>query len=152
MLKRLMLCVITGAMLAAIFYNPLHKVWLCYTYRDYTPKQIVQAYHDAYFYGDTKTVCFLAHSGDTQFNIPELPDGGALLLMWTDSVVTFQTKTYVYSTFVYGTIFEFDEEYSTMYIHIREALYYEEGIWRVGLGSIISVDQIKNIDYINIEV
>ena len=135
-------------------YTTLHKIWLQYTYDNCTPGQIVQAYHDAYIDKDTNVICLLAQSGTTQSNIPELPDRGVLIFAWVDSVITSPMKTYVYSTFKYGTI-DFDMECSITCIRIREVLHYKDGIWRVGLGNIIDIgclDRIKNVDYINIGV
>ena len=135
-----------------ISWNLLHRERLHDVYNNYTPGQIVQAYHDAYI--DVDVVCFLSHSNNAQQNILELPDNSVLLFAWVDSVRTFQTKTYVYSTFKYGAL-DFDMEHIITCIRIRETLYYKDDIWRVGLGKIIDIgclDRVKNIDYINIEV
>ena len=137
-----------------VFWHLLHRKWLYDTYNDYTPEQVVQAYHDAYVDKNMDIVCFLAHSNNTQQNIPELPDNGVLLFVWVDSVRTLQTKTYVYSTFKYGAL-DFDMEHMITCIRVRETLYYEDNVWRVGLGNIIDIgclNKIKNIDYSNTEV
>lgn len=154
-MKQLKLVIPLGmVILLCTSWNLLHKEWLHDAYNDYTPEQVVQAYHDAYVDKDVKVVCFLAHSNSTQQNIPELPDNGILIFAWADSVRTFQMKTYVYSTFTYVAL-DFDAEHMIIRTRIREVLYYEDDIWRVGLGNIIDIgylDRIKNIDYINTEV
>ena len=160
MLKRSIGIILLMMMFLSIFnisnplYTALHKIWLQHIYNGYTPGQIVQAYHDAYIDKDTNTICLLAQSGTTQSNIPELTDNGILIFMWVDSITTSQIKTYVYSTFKYGAI-NFDMEHMITCVRIREALYYKDGIWQVGLGNIIDIgclNRIKNVDYINIGV
>ena len=136
-----------------IFWTHLHRE-LYNTYSGYTPEQTIQAYHDAYVDKDVDIVCFLAHSNSTQQNIPELPNNGVLIFAWVDSVITFQMKTYVYSTFKYGT-WDISGEPLITCARIREALYYENNVWRVGLGNIIDIgclNRIKNIDYVNTRV
>ena len=122
-------------------------------FEDYTPSQIVQEYHDAYFSNDTMTVNFLSRSNNTQQNVLDIPSCGTLLFIWTDSVKTSQMKTYVYSYFKYSIPDPNDEPMVTG-MHIREALYYKDNIWRVGLGTVIDIgiDRVKNRDYTNTEV
>ena len=155
MVRLLKLAVLLGmAIFLCIFWNLLHRGWLHRTYNNYTPGQIIQAYHDAYVDKDINIICFLAHSNNIQQNIPELPDNSVLIFAWVDSIRTFQTKTYVYSTFKYGAL-DFDMEHMITCIRIRETLYYKDDTWRVGLGKIIDIgclDRVKNIDYINTEV
>lgn len=129
-------------------------MWLQRMYKNYTPEQIVRAYHDALIERNTDAVYSLAYSNNMQQNIPELSDTGLLLFMWTDSVIILQTKAHVYSTFKYYT-FGFDGELMIMCVRIRETLYHEKNIWQVGLGKVIDIGclhRIKNIDYINIGV
>ncbi|KKL77045.1 hypothetical protein LCGC14_2038870, partial [marine sediment metagenome] len=59
----------------------------------------------------------------------------------------------VYSYFKYSIPDPNDEPMVTG-MHIREALYYKDNIWRVGLGTVIDIgiDRVKNRDYTNTEV
>ena len=131
------LIILSITIFLCIFWAHLHRE-LYNTYNNYTPKQIVQAYHDAYVDEDVDIICFLAHSNNTQQNIPELPDNGILIFAWADSVITSPMKTYVYSTFKYGT-WDISGEPLITCIRIREALHYKNNVWRVGLGNIISI-------------
>jgi len=129
----------------------LKELYLTYKYKDYSPEQIVQAYHNVVIGRDIATIYFLSYNHTLQQNIPEFSNDIILLFMWTDSVVQTPLKTYVYSTFRYGR-FDFEGELIIVNVRIREALYYKD-TWKVGLGNVIDIgNRIKNFDAINIEV
>lgn len=143
--------IVIGITLALILCIPLKELYLTHKYKDYSPEQIVQAYHNAVIGGDVTTIYFLSYSHTLQQNTPELSNDVILLFMWTDSIVQTPLKTYVYSTFKYGRL-NFGGEFIIVDVRIREALYYE-GTWKVGLGNVIDIgNRIKNFDAINIEV
>ena len=143
--------IVIGAALVFLLYIPLKELYLTYKYKDYSPEQIVQIYHDAIIDGDIITIYFLSHSHTLQQNIPEFPNDIALLFMWADSVVQTPLKTYVYSTFKYGRL-DFEGELIIVDVRIRETLYYKD-TWKVGLGNVIDIgNRIKNFDAINVEV
>ena len=129
----------------------MKELYLTHKYKDYSPKQIVQAYHNAVIGGDIATIYFLSHNHTLQQNIPEFSNDIILLFMWTDSIVQTPLKTYVYSTFKYGRL-DFEGELIIVNVRIRETLYYKD-TWKVGLGDVIDVgNRIKNFDATNIEV
>ena len=141
-------------MLALLLHTyDIPNKWLKYKYQDYTPEQIVEVYHKTF---DEATICFLTRNGTTQINILELPDKGILIFEKVDSIATFHMGTYVYSTFRYSVPNHYNAKPIMTCLHIREALYYIDNVWRVGSGNIINIgcskDKIENADYINIEV
>lgn len=141
-----------GAGLALVIY-PTHDVWLTYKYRNFTPAEIVQAYHDASLFGDDITVRFLSRSHNYQQNVFELPDNAALMFIRVDSVQTSPMQTYVYSYFKYG-VMDYRNAPSVICVRIREALHYEDGVWRIGYGKVLDIgyDRIKNFDNLNVGV